>query len=666
MTLQLLLTILKLPLFVVMSFLAWYFPGLLILGKKQLKPEEKVALSYGLGIVFFSSLAAFLGLIRLRFLALPLLLGIAVVVFKKFSLKAIFSPFLFLLKNKILLFLLLAGIIVQGLINFPSGYLYSEGYYFWSSQGHDGLWHVALMQEIARHFPPNNPLYSHQLLTNYHFASDILMGEFYRLFPFFGSLDLYFRFFPVLLSFLIGLGAFCFAQRKWGKTVGYWAVFFTYFCGSFGYLVSIFNHRFPLSGETTFWASQGNTILGNPPHALGIILLTLILFLLEIWRKTKEKFWLFLIVFLGYALAIVKISSGVVMIFALGMTGLWLFWKEKKVGLFLLSVFLAASNFFILKIISPTASSFLLFQPLWFPRTMMVARLGNVEWELKRQHYLWKGTWKSYLHAVQLELEAILIFLVGNSGIRIIGLGEIVKKIRNKIDVVEVFLSSCLVFSVGIVLLFVQKGLIYNFIQFMQIYLHFLGFLAAATLVGILKKLKAKPTKILLSLLVIVLAVPTVLGNFFDFYGPNTSPLAKVSLAEVEALDWLKKNSNPEEIVLTKPFVGGAERLYNRQPWPISAWYSTPYVFVFSHRYAYLAAEEQLMITGYEIEDDLSLMRAFFKQTDLAASKNFLEEKNIKYIYVRKDELEKPLLEEKLGISQVFENDEVLIFKVRE
>jgi hypothetical protein len=664
------LTIIKLLFFLPLTVLVLFLPGMFLLGKRgrELEPEEKTLLSFILGIVLFSSVAVLLGVLRLRFLSFPLIAGIDLLLLGKNSLKSVFSPLLSLFKNKILVGLIVLGVFVQGMISFPSGFRYPGGYYFWSAQGHDGLWHVAVMQEIAKHFPPNNPLYANQPLLNYHYASNIFMGEFYRLFPFLGSLDLYFRFFPVLLSFLISLSVFCFAKRRWNQQVGYWSIFFTYACGSFGYIVSILNHRFPLSGETTFWVSQGNTILGNPPHALGLILLTTILFLLEVWIKTKENFWIYLIAFLGYGLAVVKVTSGMVAIFALGVTGLYFLWQEKKIGVLASSIFLAVSNFLLLKVISPTAGSFLIFEPLWFTRTMMVSKLGNVDWELRRQHYIWKNTWHSSLRVVQLELEAIAIFIIGNSGMRIIGFWEFIRKAGRKwlkkIDGVDVFIASSLLFSVGIVLLFVQRGIIYNFIQFMQIYLHFLGILAAATTVALLGKLKGRPIRLAIPILIIILAVPTVIGSFFDFYGPERTPLSKVTPAEEEALNWLKNNSSSKDIVLTKPFTGGGEWRYPKQPWPISAWYSTPYVFVFSGRYGYLTGEEQLMILGYKTENDLKTTRAFFAQVNLAQNQKFLTEKNIDFVYVRKDELEKPLLEKGNGIKKVFENDEVIIFRV--
>jgi len=450
-------------------------------------------------------------------------------------------------------------------------------------------------------------------------------------------------------------------------TCAYWAMFFTYFCGSFGYIYSVMKGGFLFAGEAVFWAAQGNTILGNPPHALGLILLTASVLLLQIWSEEKKTFWLIVLGFLGFFLTTVKISSGVILLISLGVAGLFYLVTEKRLSILILSAVLGITNFVSLKMISPSAESFIMFLPLWFPRTMMVDKLSDVSWELKKQHYISKNTWHSWLRVYQLEIEAILIFIVGNSGMRILGFLEVIKRIK-KIGVVDIFLFSCLVFPLVLVLLFVQKGIIYNFIQFMQIYLHFLGIFAGVSVAFLLGKIKNIKVKIILAVVIIFLAVPTAVGNLFDFYGRGARPNAKVTYPELSALDWLRKNSRPKDIVLTKPFykrTGKEEYRYPTRPWPISAWYSTPYVYVFSDRYTFLSGEEQLLITGYKPGADLELIREFFKQGNFEFNRKLLKEKNISYIYIRKDEVDKPLSEGENGIKEVFANDEVLIFSTK-
>jgi len=659
----------KLFAFLLISLIVFYLPGHLLMHKKSklLSPFEDLFLSICLGFILLIVLSVIFGITKLRFFVLPTVATLGILSLYKGALIELKKDFKAIFKNKLLLTLIVLGILVQGFINFPSGMKYKEGVYFWSSQGHDGLWHVSLMKEMKNHFPLNNPLYAGRPVQNYHYSCDLLMGEFYRLFPFFDPLDLYFRFFPVIFSSLIGLGVFSFTKKKWNMTCAYWAMFFTYFCGSFGYIYSVMKGGFLFAGEAVFWAAQGNTILGNPPHALGLILLTASVLLLQIWSEEKKTFWLIVLGFLGFFLTTVKISSGVILLISLGVAGLFYLVTEKRLSILILSAVLGITNFVSLKMISPSAESFIMFLPLWFPRTMMVDKLSDVSWELKKQHYISKNTWHSWLRVYQLEIEAILIFIVGNSGMRILGFLEVIKRIK-KIGVVDIFLFSCLVFPLVLVLLFVQKGIIYNFIQFMQIYLHFLGIFAGVSVAFLLGKIKNIKVKIILTVVIIFLAVPTAVGNLFDFYGRGARPNAKVTYPELSALDWLRKNSRPKDIVLTKPFykrTGKEEYRYPTRPWPISAWYSTPYVYVFSDRYTFLSGEEQLLITGYKPGADLELIREFFKQGNFEFNRKLLKEKNISYIYIRKDEVDKPLSEGENGIKEVFANDEVLIFSTK-
>ena len=659
------MTFLRLFVFIPLALLVFYVPGRVLIGNKDkdLDDLEIVALSMTTGVILFVLSAIFLGLLNLRFLSLIILLVILVFALRRYR-GRLFKPLRAVFTNKILLVLLFLGILIQGFINFPSGFWYKEGIHFWSSQGHDGLWHVSLMEEIKRNFPPGNPLYPGHGMQNYHYASDILMGEFYRLFSFFNPLDLYFRYYPVLFSFLIGLNSFVFARRKWDLLTAYWGVFFAYFCGSFGYIYLILKGRFPLGGETVFWASQNNTILGNPPHALAIIVLTMIFFLLLLWQKDRKNNWRNLIFLLGAGLMTFKVSSGAVLVAGLIGAGTWLIIKEKRFSLFRLGVILAITNFSLLKVISPSAESFLIFEPLWFPRTMMVAKLDNVEWILKKQHYLSIGNWKCWLRIIQLELTAISIFIVGNSGARLIGLVGCWRSFKKKINAVDVFLGVGMAASLGVILLFVQKGITYNLIQFMQIYFHIFGFYAAAGVVYLLGRLKRNRAKILLGLAVVLLAVPTAIGNLFEFYGPDRKPLARVSWAEVEAFDWVKNNTPQDALLLTKPFSGNAHFQYSSLPLPIYSWYSTSYVFVFSNRYAFLTGEEQLEITGYDYHEDLEAARDFFTQKDYDFNRRFLDQRKIDYIYLHKDEIIEPINEETNGLKLVFENNDAKIYQV--
>ena len=176
--------------FAFLSVLVFYTMGFTVVSfrLKSLSQPEIISLSLALGLVLFVLLAAIFGLLHIRIFTLPVVLGLDLYLIVKFK-KKLFFPWVVFLKEKVLLLMILIGIFIQGMINFPSGFMYPQGLLFWSSQGHDGLWHVSLMEEIKKTFPPQNPIFAGEGLYNYHYLVDVAMGEFARIFPFFNTLN---------------------------------------------------------------------------------------------------------------------------------------------------------------------------------------------------------------------------------------------------------------------------------------------------------------------------------------------------------------------------------------------------------------------------------------------------------------------------------------------
>ena len=666
--------------FFLISSLVFYVVGFSVIAtqKKLLKDQEIIALSLSLGMILFVLLAIILGLWNLRWLMLPLLLSACLLIILKYRWDTV-SPWKIFVKDKLLLLLIVLGILVQGFINFPSGYLYKDGLHFWSSQGHDGLWHVSVMEAIKKSIPPQNPGFSGESLYNYHYLVDVLMGEFARIFPIFQSLDLYFRFFPVSFSLLIGISVFAFVSR-WqeneqssssSKKIGYLAIIFTYFIGSFGYVVTFIKHGNLFAGETVFWAAQQNTILGNPPHAISHGLLATFFLSYLIYLKQRNLIWLVIAFLIGSILSGFKVSGGFVMLIGLGAASLIDFINKRKFSTLLLASSLALSNFVTFKVMtSKDAASFLMFLPWWFIRTMVVDKLDWIDLENRRQHYLSKGTWHANLRVIQLEITAFAIFLVGNSGMRILGIVELIRKFifgRALVlkDPIEIMLVVTMLTGLIIPLLFVQKGLIYNNIQFMQYFLFIFGFFGAVSTYRILTFFESKIIKVIIVGFLISLSIPTVVGNLVEFYGPNTTPLAKITNMELAALNFLKENSPEDAIILNLPFNQYLKDKFKYQPRPIYAWYDTPYISALTGRSSYLASEHVTLLFYPGTDQRLENKRKFFEQSDFSWNREFLKRANISFIYIAKSELEKPLSVEENGLEGFFENDEVVIYRVK-
>ncbi len=658
-------------LFLIISTAVLFIPGFGSLAKyrKQLADAEIITLSLALGIVLFVAVAITLAILNLRYLMLPLLLVVNLFVILKYKLNALTSWRIF--RNKTLLILIVIGILTSGFINFPSGYLYKDGLHFWSSQGHDGLWHVASMEAIKKSIPPQNPGFSAEPLYNYHYLVDVLMGEFARIFPFFSSLDLYFRFFPVIFAFLIGISVFAFVTRwQKNKRIGYLAIFFTYFVGSFGYIVTFIRSGNMFGGETAFWAAQQNTLLGNPPHAVSHGLLAAFFLSFLIYLKERKIGWVIISFLIGSMLAGFKVSGGFVMLMGLGAASLIDFINKRKFLSLLLPFLLGLSNLLTFKSMTSNGSSFLMFLPWWFVRTMIVDKLGWMDLELRRQHYLSKGTWNATLRVIQLEAIAFVIFVIGNLGMRFLGIIELIRKFILRQgsflkDPIEVMLIVTMLTGLIMPMLFVQKGLIYNNIQFMQYFLFIFGFYGAISTYKILTCVKNKFARLVIIGFIIVLSVPTVIGNLVELYGPGRSPLAKITSSELIALKYLKDNSYTEGVILTAPFNPNLKDKFKSPPIPISAWYDTPYVSALTGRNSYLASEHVTLLFYPSTDERIKNKKFFFEQSDFSWNRQFLKNEKINYIYATKDELVKLLDIDKNNLEIFFENNTAIIYKVK-
>jgi len=682
----LLTTVGLLIVFLVTCFFFVYLPGFFVINhnRSTLSNIEILFLSLVTGLAIITLQGVVFGLLQIRFLGLFTLILVSSISTYLYR-SEIFRPLESLLKNRALLVLLVFGLILQGFINFPSGFHYSNGINFWSSQGHDGLWHISLMEEIKTNFPPSIPLYAGHSLSNYHYLSDVFMGEFYRLFPFFSALDLYFRFYPILFSLLIGLSTYCLVYCRFGDQSAKMAVYITQCCGSLGFIYSILKRGPFFSGETTFWASQGNSILGNPPHTVGIIIITTLFYLILLWEKEKQLLYLFLLIILGSVLTTIKVSVGVIFAASFVTYGTYRFVRFGKIYPIFIALLLGISNYLSLKIISPTAQSFLNFEPLWFPRTMMVAKLDNVEWELRRQHYQSLHILKANVHLMFHEAYAVFIFILGNFGLRTVGLVSVIAQFFTKVDSFIVLILASTTLPIFIILLFTQKGITFNLIQFIQIGLHFSGIFSAIVFVYVLEKIKSSMLKLALIGLILFFSLPTSIGNLFDFYGRGNQPLAIISDNEILALTWLKQKTPLGSIILTKPFNKNAHYEYKNPPIPIGAWYPTSYIHALSGRRTVLTGEEQLQIMGYDIEADLNLLRRIFSINEISADWYFepgykgnktellsrinldrnrlISKVKYDYLYLSKRDIQTmpPLQIDNIII--VYENPEVVIYK---
>ena len=165
-------------LFLIISFFCFTLPAFYLFKRIKIDLDDnldKFVLYSVLGFVLFTLTAYILAALHLRFLMylFPLLGAWTFYKYREYILNTKFK-----IENKLFFYLVFTiGIIGMVAVNAPSGFPYKDGIYFYSSHGHDGVWHVSLMEGMHKDvFPFQNPELAGEKIQNYHFFADLLMS----------------------------------------------------------------------------------------------------------------------------------------------------------------------------------------------------------------------------------------------------------------------------------------------------------------------------------------------------------------------------------------------------------------------------------------------------------------------------------------------------------
>lgn len=551
----------------------------------------------------------------------------------------------FLRKNLSLLVLVILGTVCLSLPMIKSGLVYPFGMGFWGPNGHDGIWHLALINQL-KNFSLNNPVFSGTRLTNYHFGFDLIVALLSRLTSI-SPVNLYFQVLPPIMAVSVGILTYKFIN-KWlnSKSSAWWAVFFVYFGGSWGWILG--------RGESTFWANQSVSVLINPPFILSLIILLIGLIKLIDYLKTLDKKNLIICSVLFGVLIQIKVYAGIIAVGSLGCLSLFtlIFYRNKFKEIFRLFLGSFLISLIIFLPFNLKASSLLVFSPLWFTSSMLSFsdRLGWFKLENARIAYFHSGKWLKW---ILVEGLALSIFIFGNLGTRAVGVfyGGWLCRSKKKITDLEIFLFGSLLISLIIPLLFIQKGNPWNTIQFFY-YFQFFMALFAGVFIG--------KIKIALGVILIVLTLPTTIMTLKNNYLPSRPP-SRISIEELEALSFLKQQ--PAGNVLPYPF-NTDWRLKFSEPKPLYAYETTAYIPALSGQTVFLEDEMNLEITNFDWQTRRKNSQLFFLTADQEWGRMFLKENKIKYVYLVKGQKMNLGLND-IEAEKVFENGEVSIFRVK-
>jgi len=542
-----------------------------------------------------------------------------------------------------------------------SGRLYDFGMGFWGPNGHDGVWHIALINQVNEKIPPNNPIFSGEVLKNYHWGFDFFASLLIKVLPF-NLYDIYFRILPVVFALLIGFLSYQLGRKPTKSSrVGFWFLFLNFFAGSFGWVIT-FLREGKVGGESLFWSMQSISTLINPPYALSLIILLLGLLVWNDKRGNGQWQWAVVVGIIFGLLTGVKVYGGV--LGGLALFSFWLFKRfvKKERRFFDLLAFLVAGSLsltilFLMGVFSGKPA--LVFKPLWFTHSLVesldklyLPKLAVLRINLVNNWFSWKLPF-----LILIELFLLAIFVVGNLGTRIVGFWEVARKIiKKKTKDIDMLLFAFLFFSLLLPLLFVQRGTTWNTIQFFYYFLFIVNYYFAQYLARVFRK-KSLGAFFGLSFL-LFLTVPTTvstLRGYFGYLSPSALPYY-----EIQSLDFLKQQT--DGVVLTFPY-DGFKKSGVDAPLPLYLYETTAYVSAFSGKIVFLEDEMNLEITDYPWRERRRKIDKFFTTKDKIWSRGFLLNNKIDYIYLVNDQ-KLPLEPGDLSLKMIFNNGQVKIYEV--
>ncbi len=522
-------------------------------------------------------------------------------------------------------------VVIASLISIRSGQVYPFGRGFWGPHGHDALFHLSLIQKFVNE-PLNlsHPQISGLVISNYHLFFDYISALIISVFRL-DIIDYYFIYFPLisgtLIVFLLDKLLENFKYTKLQKNLAFLLVFFG---SSLGFLVRFFQNHDYLSGESAFWSNQSLSMFLNPPFILSLIIL--LFFLNRFHNRRSTIYDLFYLSLVGGILAQTKVYA-----FILLVLGLYL--NRQLV----LGTLVGVIGGLVSLPFSSLGGSPFAFNPLWFVRSMFESADRFYISSVASSWQVFEAT-GSFPKIFILSLIGLLIFVVGNFGVRLLGLIYILKTTpENNTDSL---IRKIIFLSLLLPLTLTQSVNPWNSIQFLYYGLFFLG----------VYTVKMLPKNLVFMSLLMLVGIFGSVGTIRDYLTKNSS--SRVSHIESIALSTLKGQT--PGIVLS-PLHGGRSVL--SAPQPLYDYVSTSYISALTGKQEFLSDTINLDITGVDYNSKKVEVMRFYNTNDIVWAKQFLQKNNISYVY------ETPIKKltispSDLGLMPLFISGEVNLYKV--
>lgn len=650
------------PFFLGAALITFFLPGFFLL--KNLFKKSFVTLfvlSISLGIVLWGFQGYIFGYFHLRFFTYVYVLffvvfgivqrEIVIVFFIKFWHEFEKLP-------KLLFVIILAGIILQLIPVVGSGILYKDGVRFFSINATDGVMHLAYIQSMIHTFPPTEPGAHGDLLTNYHYWSDMVISEIARIWllpiP-----HLYFRYFPVLVSFLTGLLTYLvLTEWRGGVIGGLWGVVFIYFSGDAPFIFSVLHKSW---GFTTPAIDNGALQFINMPHAMARMIFLGGLVVFSYWEKIRDIRLLYFSVLIFASLIGFKVYFGMFAAVGVCFVFVLVIFRRFVQSTFRFQSILKEWKFFLLLVIffglqlsiflPPNKSAGgLYFSPLDWPKLLLGS--GGVDFSIWWKFYRLFLLQGQQFGIIFLDAIAIILSLIIIYGTRVLGFIPSQKVRRLPLEMLFFLIPGVVIFNVlGLFTLQVSGGLnVFNFFAVTTVPLALFSALFMESV-----QLRFKRYGFLLALLLLFLTVPR---SFFEdglsIYRYATSfDSYLVSRDELAGLAYIRNTAPTGALV---------------QSHPMNHWdMRTPYVAFFTNHDTFLSGIGIQETHNQPIGDKKQQLQFIFSAPNSDDLRSKLLHKNISYFYWRKNTEESlPFVPTHGHFFYRFENNGVIVLSPKQ
>lgn len=649
-------------LFLIAVFFSWFIPGWVTLSVVKLKSASlRFLLALPVGLSLWGFQGYIFGYTNTRFLTIVYIALFALLFWREQNAQT-FSDFKkvwieFKAQPKWLIGLILISSVIQIVNHIGSGLLTSVGLPFYFVNSVDGVLHLAYIQEIVKHFPPQEPGAAGLPLINYHYWSDLVQAELIRIWHV-PTIHVFFQYAPLVLSLWTTVLFVRLVSYLGGTTKTMLvALLLLTFGGDAAYIITQILHG--AWGENVSSLDSGVSFYFNIPQVYARFVFFGVLFLLTQWWKKQSVKTGILLTILIASLFGFKVYYALYAVlgfcFVVGLQTVFELIKNlrKRTDFSAIAKTIQHSKTALLLILFLAFISLLIYVPVnkaaggltysffeWPHLLLSAVNIDYIDWFLRMQVYEAYGNTRNI---IIFNLWAVFLTFVAVYGTRMIGMIPLFKTKNQHFRTLFLFFipTNILFILLGLLTLQTSGGL--NIFNFLIVPIFAFNLFAAFSLSQLPNKVFV-PVFIVFAILTIPRSV-LQLTQFFERYSKQQAD-AVITTDELEAYNFLRNQS--DAVVQTS-----LENHYN---------YQTPYLAFMSNQSTYIGGISMLESHNQPTEEREAEIKMALSQTDSNQKADLLRKLGITYFVIPTSEYQKPNL---WLTEKVFENETVTILKLQ-